>query len=46
MQDPFENRPTDTAVTAIARTIEINLKQLLNETDIPQPVQPDRYYLS
>lgn len=31
MQDPFENRPTDTPVTAIAQTIEINLKQLINE---------------
>lgn len=44
MQDPFENRPTDTAVTAIARTIEINIKQLLKETDIPQPYQPEKFY--
>lgn len=46
MQDPFENRPTDTAVTAIARTIEINIKQLLKETEIPQPHQPEKFYLS
>ncbi len=46
MQDPFENRPTDTAVTAIARTIEINIKQLLKEKEIPQPHQPDKFYLS
>ena len=26
MQDPFENKPTDTAMTAIATTIEINIK--------------------
>lgn len=45
MQDPFENRPTDTAVTAIARTIEINLKQLLLEKDIPQPFPPEKFYL-
>lgn len=45
MQDPFENRPTDTAVTAIARTIEINTKQLLNETDIPQPLEANKFYL-
>jgi len=44
MQDPFENRPTDTAVTAIARTIEINIKQLIKETEIPQPVQPEKFY--
>jgi putative membrane protein len=45
MQDPFENRPTDTAVTAIARTIEINIKQLLKETDVPEPCQPKKFYL-
>ena len=46
MQDPFENRPSDTAVSAIARTIEINIKQLLKETDIPQAHQSDTFYLS
>lgn len=46
MQDPFENRPTDTAVTAIARTIEINIKQLLKETEVPQPHQPEKFHLS
>jgi len=46
MQDPFENRPTDTAMTTIARTIEINIKQLLNDTDIPKPLQPEKFYLS
>jgi putative membrane protein len=46
MQDPFENRPTDTAMTAIARTIEMNIKQLLKETEIPKPHQPEKFYLS
>jgi len=45
MQDPFENRPTDTAMTGIARTIEINIKQLLNETNIPAPLQANKFYL-
>jgi putative membrane protein len=45
MQDPFRNRPTDTAVTAIARTIEINIKQLLGETEVPPPLPPDAFYL-
>ena len=44
MQDPFENRPTDTAMTAITRTIEINIKQLLKETEIPKPLQPEKFY--
>ncbi len=46
MQDPFENRPTDTAMTAIARKIEINIKQLLKETDVPQPIPHDKFYLN
>lgn len=46
MQDPFENRPTDTPVSAITRNIEINIRQLLNETDIPEVQQPENFYLS
>ena len=45
MQDPFENRPTDTAMTSIARKIEINIKQLLKETQIPAAHQPGKFYL-
>jgi len=38
LQDPFENRPSDTPITAIARTIEINIRQLLQEEErIPEP---------
>lgn len=45
MQDPFENRPTDTAMSAITRTIEINIKQLLKEREIPEPNQPQNFYI-
>jgi putative membrane protein len=45
LQDPFTNKPTDTPVTSIATTIEINVKQLINEADIPQPVQAQGYYI-
>lgn len=45
LQDPFENRPTDTAMSAIARTIEINLRQLLGEEQVPEPLKPTQYYL-
>ena len=38
MQDPFENRANDTAMTAISRTIDINLRQGLGETDLPEPI--------
>ncbi|KAA3438384.1 bestrophin family protein [Rufibacter hautae] len=45
LQDPFRNRPSDTSVTAIARTIEINIRQLLGEKDIPDPLSPQGFYL-
>ncbi|TGD82808.1 bestrophin family protein [Hymenobacter wooponensis] len=44
LQDPFNNRPTDTPVTTIARNIEINLKQLLGDTDVPTPLPAEAYY--
>lgn len=45
MQDPFSNLPTDTPVTAIARTVEINILHLLDESDVPPPYPPDSFYL-
>jgi putative membrane protein len=45
MQDPFSDRPTDTPVTAIARTIEINLRQLIGHHDVPPPLAPNGFYL-
>jgi putative membrane protein len=31
LQDPFENKPTDTPLTTIARSIEINLRHMVSE---------------
>lgn len=47
LQDPFNDTPTDTPVTAVARTIEINLRQLLeeNKEDIPAPMVSGSFYL-
>jgi putative membrane protein len=45
LQDPFNNAPTDTPVTAIARTIEINLRQLLEEENVPAPLTAETFYL-
>jgi len=44
LQDPFENKPTDTAMTTIATNIEINIKQLLKEAEIPKPLKPHSFY--
>jgi putative membrane protein len=45
LQDPFRNRPSDVSVTAIARTIEINLRQLIGERDVPQPLSAEGFFL-
>ena len=45
LQDPFKNRPSDVPVSAIARTIEINLRQLLGETKVPDPIKPNGFYV-
>jgi len=47
LQDPFENKPTDTPMTAICFTIERDLKQLISEmSHHPEPTAGrQRYYL-
>jgi putative membrane protein len=40
LEDPFENRPYDVPLSALSRTIEINLRQALGETELPAAVQP------
>ncbi len=45
MENPFSNLPTDTAMTTICNTIEINLKQLIKEKAIPEPLTSDTFYI-
>ncbi|MES2703685.1 MAG: bestrophin family ion channel [Bacteroidota bacterium] len=45
LQDPFTGSPSDTPVTAIARTIEINIKELLGAENVPEPVAPEDFYI-
>ncbi len=42
LQDPFMNRDSDIPMSAICRTIEINLKELLNENEIPETIPPNK----
>src|SRR5690606_17009860 len=37
LQDPFENKPTDTPMTGNARKEENDLLQMLEETQLPEP---------
>ncbi|MEM7437798.1 MAG: bestrophin family ion channel [Myxococcota bacterium] len=40
LKNPFENAPNDTPMTALCRTIEIDLRQQLGETELPPPIEP------
>lgn len=42
LEDPFDNTIFDVPLTAITTTIEINLRQLLGETELPEPETPVR----
>jgi ion channel-forming bestrophin family protein len=39
LEDPFENQPYDVPLSALSRTIEINLRQGLGESKVPEPMQ-------
>jgi ion channel-forming bestrophin family protein len=45
LQDPFENKPTDTPMSSIALTIERNLKQMMQTEQMPSPPEVKSYYI-
>ena len=44
-EDPFENRITDIPLSALTNTIEIDLKQMVGETVLPDKLVPQDGYL-
>lgn len=44
MQDPFENTPVDTPMTSLAQTIEINIRQMTGEQNVPSKKENPLYY--
>lgn len=40
LKNPFDNTIADTPMTSLCRTIEIDLRQMLGEKDIPEPIKP------
>ena len=38
-ENPFQGGPADIPMHAIARTIEIDLRDMLDEPDLPEPVK-------
>ena len=45
-ENPFEGGANDVPITALSRTIEIDLREMLDEIDLPAPVQPMNDILS
>ena len=39
-ENPFEGGPNDVPITAMCRTIEIDLRQMLGEEDVPPAIEP------
>jgi putative membrane protein len=40
LKKPFDNTIADTPMTSLCRTIEIDLRQMLGEKDLPEPIKP------
>lgn len=45
LQDPFENKPTDTPMTTISRSIERNLTQMLRDQEILEIKETNKFYV-
>ncbi|OWW18335.1 bestrophin family protein [Noviherbaspirillum denitrificans] len=46
IEEPFGTEANDLPLDAICRTIEINMRESLGETNLPQPLTPVNYCLS
>ena len=42
LQDPFDNKKSDTPLSAIARTIEINLLEMIGEESVPKKLVSEK----
>lgn len=43
-ENPFEGLYNDVPISTLARSIEIDIRQMLEETDLPEPLQPVTYF--
>lgn len=44
-ENPFEGTYNDVPITSISRTIEIDLREMLGDTNIPEPVAAQNDFL-
>lgn len=42
-ENPFEGNPNDVPISQISRAVEIDLRQMLDETDLPAPLEPKNH---
>jgi putative membrane protein len=45
-ENPFEGGPNDVPITAMCRTIEIDLREMLGERDVPAPIEAENNILT
>jgi putative membrane protein len=45
IEEPFGTQPNDLPLSALSRTVEINLRESLGELDLPRPLVPLNYAL-
>jgi ion channel-forming bestrophin family protein len=43
-ENPFEGLYNDVPISTMARSIEIDIRQMLDETDLPEPLEPVGQY--
>ena len=39
-ENPFDRSPNDVPISQMCRTAEIDLREMLGETDLPPPIEP------
>lgn len=44
-ENPFEGTYNDVPITSISRGIEIDLREMLNENNIPKPIVAEKGFL-
>ena len=45
-ENPFEGSANDVPITAMSRSIEIDLREMYNETEIPALIKPNNNILT
>ena len=44
-ENPFEGTYNDIPITSIIRSIEIDLREMIDDTDIPKPIAAENGFL-